>query len=181
MSRPEAETIKLRVPLDLLLERIGLEPNRAGYISCPAHTDKTPSLKIYDNPKGWYCFGCSQGGTVIDFYMHFYGVGFVQAVEGLGQMFGLGGEIDQETKMQIQRREFESNRRRIKESEEEHWRKRWLKSKRTLELFKDLEPIEGEWPMDLVQACQNIAYEEYRWELAAEERKEDADAQNKHR
>ena len=43
----------------------GYEPNRAGFICCPFHKDRTPSLRLY--PDGFYCFGCGAGGSVIDF------------------------------------------------------------------------------------------------------------------
>lgn len=32
---------------------------------CPFHDDSTPSMKVYEN--GFYCFGCDEGGDVIDF------------------------------------------------------------------------------------------------------------------
>ena len=43
-------------------ERYGYQPDTKGFISCPFHTgDKTPSLKLYPEDKGWYCFGCHAG------------------------------------------------------------------------------------------------------------------------
>lgn len=45
----------------------GREPNRAGFIVCPLHDDNDPSLKVYDDAaRGWSCFGCERGGTIID-------------------------------------------------------------------------------------------------------------------
>ena len=37
---------------------------------CPFHPDKeTKSLTVYPDNRGWYCFGCGQGGGVIQFLM----------------------------------------------------------------------------------------------------------------
>jgi hypothetical protein len=43
----------------------GLVPTRDGNVSCPLHEDRTPSLHVYEDPdRGWWCFGCEQGGGV---------------------------------------------------------------------------------------------------------------------
>lgn len=40
---------------------------RGGKVRCPFHQDRTPSLHVYTEPeRGWYCFGCRQGGSVYD-------------------------------------------------------------------------------------------------------------------
>jgi hypothetical protein len=45
----------------------GLVADRDGKVLCPFHEDRTPSLHIYDDPgRGWICFGCGRGGTIID-------------------------------------------------------------------------------------------------------------------
>lgn len=37
----------------------GLAPGRDGKIACPFHSDRTPSLHVYDTPEqGWACYGC---------------------------------------------------------------------------------------------------------------------------
>jgi len=37
----------------------GLTPGPDGKIACPFHSDRTPSLHVYDAPeKGWACYGC---------------------------------------------------------------------------------------------------------------------------
>ena len=72
-------------------EFYGFEPNRAGYISCPFHHEKTASLMLYKEAgRGWYCFGCNQGGSVIDFVMALFGLSFQQAVIRLSFDFKLG-------------------------------------------------------------------------------------------
>lgn len=47
---------------------LGRELGRDGKVTCPFHDDRTPSLHAYDDPdRGWTCFGCGAGGSIIDF------------------------------------------------------------------------------------------------------------------
>ncbi len=51
---------------------------RDGKVRCPFHGDgqeRTPSLHVYPDPeKGWTCFGCGRGGTIIDLGALRYGI-----------------------------------------------------------------------------------------------------------
>lgn len=81
--------IKSTIHITELITKFGLEPNRAGYISCPAHDDKTPSLKLYPDSNTWWCFSCNSGSSVIDIYMLITGTDFSTAVTELGAEYGL--------------------------------------------------------------------------------------------
>ena len=92
MTKKEiAELIKNQISTRDLCEHVGLKLDRSGSALCPFHGDKkTPSLKVYAAPaRGWYCFGCGQGGDVIKFAMLWYGISFWQAVVRLDNDFGL--------------------------------------------------------------------------------------------
>jgi CHC2 zinc finger len=54
---------------------LGVEVPRHRKVSCPFHTDRHPSLHVYDTPaRGWYCFGrCRRGGTIYDLAAPLYG------------------------------------------------------------------------------------------------------------
>lgn len=85
-----SDLIKSTVSMRAVAERCGFEPNRGGYIACPFHPDRTPSLKIYDQPgRGYYCYGCQSGGSVIDFVMRLNDLSYAQAVVRLAADFGL--------------------------------------------------------------------------------------------
>ena len=90
-----AGDIKRLVPMTEAAAYYGFTPNRAGYICCPFHNEKTGSLKIYPGEGGWHCFGCGEGGSVIDFVMKLYDLDFRQACLRLNVDFGLGltGEV----------------------------------------------------------------------------------------
>ena len=76
--------------MDAVARHYGFTPNRAGYICCPFHREKTASLKIYPGHGGWHCFGCGAGGSVIDFVMKLFDITFQQAIIRLSSDFGLG-------------------------------------------------------------------------------------------
>ena len=71
----------------------GYEPNRAGFICCPFHGERTPSLKLYAD--GFYCFGCGAGGSVIDFVGRLFHLDPLGAVRRLDQDFHLGLPVGQ--------------------------------------------------------------------------------------
>ena len=48
---------------------------------CPFHDDHEPSLSLDPVQNLWHCFGCQQGGGVIDWVMKAEGVSFRHAVE----------------------------------------------------------------------------------------------------
>lgn len=48
---------------------------------CPIHTEKTPSLQIYEDTESWHCFGeCSEGGDAATFIMRMEDCRFPEAV-----------------------------------------------------------------------------------------------------
>lgn len=56
---------------------------------CPFHGERTPSFSV-DPEKGlWYCFGCSEGGSVYNFLMKIEGLTFPQAVKKLADEVGI--------------------------------------------------------------------------------------------
>lgn len=85
-----AGQVKSLVTVREAAEYYGFHPNRAGYICCPFHSEKTASLKLYPDERGWCCFGCHAGGTVIDFVMKLFDIPFRQAVLRINADFNLG-------------------------------------------------------------------------------------------
>jgi DNA primase len=56
---------------------------------CPFHEEKTPSLSVRPSHGTFHCFGCGEGGSVIDFVMKIEVIGFVEAVERLAERVGV--------------------------------------------------------------------------------------------
>ena len=85
------DAVKARLTAEQVARHYGLRPDRAGFVRCPFHQgDRTASLKLYPGKKGWHCFGCHKGGSVIDLVMELFGISFSQAVVRLDADFHLG-------------------------------------------------------------------------------------------
>lgn len=72
----------------------GIQVGRHGFAVCPFHGDHDASLKVYDNGRGWVCYGCHKGGDVINLAMELYGVGFQDAIRKLNDEFSVGIDLD---------------------------------------------------------------------------------------
>lgn len=83
--------VKQKVTCKMFADRIGLRQNRSGFCVCPFHHEKTASLKIYDN-NSWHCFGCRQGGDVVDMARLYYELDFQDALKQLAADFGITSE-----------------------------------------------------------------------------------------
>ena len=61
---------------------------------CPFHSEKTPSFNV-DSDKGYYkCFGCGKAGDAITFVRETEQMSFTEAVEALGQRYGVAIEYE---------------------------------------------------------------------------------------
>jgi hypothetical protein len=83
---PQDELTRLKQ--DVAIERLAtargitLKPSGNNLMGlCPFHDDHEPSLSIEPVQNLWHCFGCQQGGGVIDWVMKAEGVSFRHAVE----------------------------------------------------------------------------------------------------
>jgi DNA primase len=81
----QIERLKESVSLVRLIEGAGHVLVRQGKdlaLRCPLHAgDDTPSCIVTPAKNVWHCFGCQQGGSVIDWVMKTQGVSFRHAVE----------------------------------------------------------------------------------------------------
>jgi len=63
---------------------------------CPFHADTVPSFSVYQTEDGfyrWHCFGCKEGGSIIDYEMRENNISQEEAVEKLTKHFGLEPKI----------------------------------------------------------------------------------------
>lgn len=82
----EIERLKREIALERLVEARGVALKRKGADlvgRCPfgTHQDAEPSFVVTPAKNLWHCFGCQQGGSVIDWVMRVEGVSFRHAVE----------------------------------------------------------------------------------------------------
>jgi len=173
-----AAVIRRSVTARQVAELLGLAPNRAGFCKCPMHGEKTGSLKLYPGDRGWYCFGCHQGGSVIDLVMQYYGMDLKNAIQLINEEFGLGlpignrptKEQEEAAKRLAAEREAERKRREKKRKEQNKAFLRWC------DLGKDIAEME----MDRKEFAPGEADEEWdprfiRALREADEKREEAE------
>ncbi len=176
-----SDTIKSLVPMREAAIRYGFTPNRAGFITCPFHNEKTASLKIYPDNRGWYCYGCGAGGDVIDFVKRLFDLNYNQAIVRLDYDFGLGlplgrkPTLRERQQLTAERRQREADRQAKEREGEELFEiyldalKRftelnsWLKKYRPTAEGEDLHPL-------FVEALNFIEAAEYNLNCAEIER-----------
>ena len=92
--------------LEELIARSDIVDTVSGYVSlnkkgnnywglCPFHNEKTPSFSVTPDKQIYYCFGCHQGGGVINFIMEMEGLPFPDAVRMLAPRAGM--EVPEES------------------------------------------------------------------------------------
>ena len=103
-----AYEIKQAVTMRRLCERYGIEVNHAHKARCPFHADRAPSMHVYDDNRGWWCFVCGEGGDVINFTERFFKIPFRDAMARLNEDFDLrlplDAPLDDEAKREIAKR-----------------------------------------------------------------------------
>ena len=94
------QRLKERVDLvELVRGYVDLKRAGASYKACcPFHDEKTPSFVIQKGDTHFHCFGCQAHGDAIEFLMRHQQLSFVEAVETLGERFGVTLERTEEEK-----------------------------------------------------------------------------------
>ncbi len=71
---------------DLISEYVPLKKSGRNLLGlCPFHNEKTPSFSVSAEKQFYHCFGCGEGGRVLDFIMKVEHLDFVEAVRFLAQ------------------------------------------------------------------------------------------------
>lgn len=73
-------------------ERLGLQLKRSGsrhFTRCLFHAENTPSMCLYPDDGGFYCFGCQEHGDVIRLYQQVLSISPLDAAKRICSDFGL--------------------------------------------------------------------------------------------
>lgn len=172
-----AEEIKSRVTPKQLFSHYGFQPDRSGFVKCPLHGERTASLKVYDDGRGWCCHGCHKGGDVINFVREYFGLDFRDACMKINEDFRLvlpiGERIDRRKQLEMGREAFrrkqaqEQRERRAQELEDAFWAafERWNNLDTQKRLYAPRSPSDGFHPL-FIEALQNIDGVEYELNCA---------------
>jgi hypothetical protein len=166
-----AETIREVLTMYDALSRYGYELNRSGFMRCPFHEERTASFRVFAGGKRFHCFGCGEGGSVIDFVMKLFGITFRQAVLRIDVDFGLnltGQRLDVRRRAELQRKRMEQDRALAA------YRREYLENCRLYRYYftmlKCTEPpkpgelLAGEAAQELAAARANLEYLDYWFE-----------------
>ena len=162
------QTIKDRLTMREVLERYGYEPNKKGFMCCPFHLEKTPSMKIYE--KDYHCFGCGEHGDVITFVQKLFNLSFQEALKKIDIDFGLnlyGDKTFEELrKSHYQLKQLKAKREREKaerkQSNVEYWAAfdEWKRLEDNKQKFAPKTPDEELHPL-FVEALQKLSYQTF--------------------
>ena len=86
IRREDVEHVREQARIeDVVAEHVTLKPAGVGSMKglCPFHDERTPSFHVRPQAAHWHCFGCNEGGDVIDFVQKVDHLTFTEAVERL--------------------------------------------------------------------------------------------------
>ena len=86
-SRVDITAVKARHSLATVVESAGVKLRGAGRVRqgvCPFHDEAEGSFTVYSDSQRWYCFGCGEGGDVLDFIQRTESVPLGAALQLLG-------------------------------------------------------------------------------------------------
>ena len=78
--------LKERHPLGEIVEESGVRLRGRGRVRqgvCPFHQEAEGSFTVYADSQRWYCFGCGEGGDVLDFLRRAEGLSLPEAIRRL--------------------------------------------------------------------------------------------------
>lgn len=96
----DIQAIRDNLPIIQVASEYGLLITRQGnrhFISCPWHSEKTPSAELYPAQNKGFCHGCKQRFDSIDLWAHFNNCNNTEAVKRLAERF----ESNQQQKKRI--------------------------------------------------------------------------------
>ena len=88
----DVASVKERTSItDVVREHVTLRPAGVGAMKglCPFHDEKTPSFTVRESVGSYHCFGCGEGGDVLDFVQKVDHLTFTESVERLASRLGL--------------------------------------------------------------------------------------------
>jgi DNA primase len=91
ISRKTIDEIQERLDaVSIIGEYVRLERRGETYWGlCPFHNEKTPSFSVNQERKSYYCFGCQEGGGVVNFLMAIEKISFPEALTQLAKKTGV--------------------------------------------------------------------------------------------
>jgi DNA primase len=92
IRREDVDQVRERARIDEIVSaHVTLKPAGVGALVglCPFHDERSPSFNVRPSVGRYHCFGCGEGGDVIEFIMKMDGLSFTEAIEYLAGKTGV--------------------------------------------------------------------------------------------
>ncbi len=92
IRREDVDLVRERARIDEIVSaHVTLKPAGVGALVglCPFHDERSPSFNVRPSVGRYHCFGCGEGGDVIEFVMKMDGLSFTEAIEYLAAKTGV--------------------------------------------------------------------------------------------
>jgi len=110
MTKEDFYIIRNSITMRQLVAYYNFKLDSKGFIKCPFHTDKTASMQIFPEYRGFHCKGCGQGGDVVKFTQLYENLSPKESVMMLSKRFGVAisdnSEIPEEVRRKAQQAEW---------------------------------------------------------------------------
>ncbi|MDE2884830.1 MAG: CHC2 zinc finger domain-containing protein [Chloroflexota bacterium] len=86
MTTVDLQALKRRHPLGDVVEASGVQLHGRGRVRqgvCPFHEETEGSFTVYADSERWYCFGCGEGGDVLDYVRRVESLSLPEAIRRL--------------------------------------------------------------------------------------------------
>jgi DNA primase len=173
------QTIKERLTMQEIIETYGYKADKKGFLCCPFHNEKTPSMRIYD--KDFHCFGCGEHGDIVSFVQKLFNLSFTETLRKIDADFGLniyGDHTFEELrrshyKQMAIKAEREKKKREKEKADKEYWAAfdEWKRLDDNRRIYRPKSPDEELHPL-FVESLQKLSYQEYLVDCLDERRKQ---------
>lgn len=164
------QIIKDTLSMRDIVDRYGYHIDKKGFICCPFHNEKTPSMKIYAGDKGYHCFGCGEHGDVITFIQKIFNLNFQESLKKIDMDFGLNiygdHSFEDLRRSHYQKQALKSKKNREisekEKAEKEYWAAfdEWKRLDDNFQKYKPKLPDEELHPL-FVESLQKLEYQKY--------------------
>lgn len=94
LTKKDYETIKGHLNMRQVAEYYGYPADKKGWCICPFHKDSHPSMLLYPDGRGFYCFSCGAGGDAVSFVARLFGLKNAQAARQLAEDFHIPVDLE---------------------------------------------------------------------------------------
>lgn len=92
--------------VEVISDYVSLKKSGVNFMGlCPFHSEKTPSFSVSESKQFYKCFGCGEGGDVIQFVMKKENVDFIEAVKILADRYNIQLEARKVDSEKVEKRD----------------------------------------------------------------------------